>query len=141
MNRALSKFVDLAHPNDREIFERVVVPISGHIMTAMAFHRTTPAPWTNGNTLEFRVHRPASPEHPEEQTSWRAINIHAENFHEIVGRLGIKSVELHVLHTTRLPSEVQETGKPTRTVMMDQGYAVVTDRRIPRTSARTPATT
>ena len=66
----------------------------------------------------------------DEHAIWSAVNIHAENFHEITRRLGMDSVALHVLHMTRQSTEMQETGRPPRTVITDRGCALTTDRRI-----------
>lgn len=100
-------------------------------MTAMAFHRTTPPPWESGNTWEFRVTHPASAEGLEEQATWRVVNLHAENLTEITRRLGLDELEVQILHL-RQPAEYQEPGRPGRKIIADNGYALITDRRIPR---------
>ncbi len=100
-------------------------------MTAMAFRRTTAPPWNEGNTWEFRPIIPASPGRQEEHADWQVVNIVAENLGEITRRLGIDELEVHVLHR-RQPTEYQETGRPARTILTDAGYALVTDRRIPK---------
>lgn len=100
-------------------------------MTAMAFHRTTSPPWESGNSWEFRVIHPALAGSLEEHAAWRVVNLHAENLTEIARRLGIDEIEVQILHR-RQPAEYQETGRPARRIIADNGYALITDRRIPR---------
>ncbi len=101
--------------------------MTNSIMTAMRFERTTPPPWTKGNTIEIHFEPTKG-----QLVSWRVVNMHAENLGEISRRLGIKELELQVLHLEPETGTVQETGTPERKVEIDRGYAVVSDARIPR---------
>lgn len=111
--------------------------MTNSIMTTMRFQRTTPPPWTNGNTIDIQFEPTKG-----QLVSWRVVNMHAENLGEISRRLGIKELEMLVLHLEPETGTVQETGKPERKVEIDRGYAVVSDARIPRewfyTSAKGP---
>lgn len=100
-------------------------------VTLIAFRRTEPPPWKDGNTLQFRVDQPAVPGGLEERAIWSVVNIHAENLFEITRRLEIDLIEVQVSHR-RQPSEIQETGRPARKIIVDLGYAVITDQRIPK---------
>lgn len=114
------------------ILERVTLSLSNTsgTVTAMTFHRTTPPPWNTGNSLGFRKIHPRQPGCEEEQAVWSIVNIHAENLFEIKRRLGMDVIELQVLHH-RYPTEIQETGRPARKIVLDQGQAIIIDRRIP----------
>ena len=101
--------------------------MTNYIMTAMLFRRTTPPPWTNGNTIDIHFEPTIG-----RLVSWRLVNMHAENLGEISRNLGINELELLVLHLEPEAGTVQETGKPERKVVIDRGYAMVSDARIPR---------
>ncbi len=99
-------------------------------VTAMNFYRTTSPPWEKGNTRAIRVVLPAVKGGVEEHANWRIVNIHAENLTEITRRLGIDLIEVQILHR-RQAAEIQETGRLARKIIADNGYALITDRRIP----------
>ena len=112
--------------------ERVQVSVTNTRSTLIGFTRKSPAPWDTGNNLSFHFGKPQVPGQNKEEVSWRVVNMHAENFFEITRRLKISAVEVHVWHTDRLATTIQEVGQPERPLTIDQGYAVVTDSRIPR---------
>lgn len=134
--------------------ERVMVPVTDIMRTAIYFNRTSPPPWPDGNYLTFQFRKvPVLVLGQEEEWAWwNVINIHAENFFEVTRRLGMDAVEVLVLHSTTStnlwfpPAQGQEftaiqdestlwipqAGGQERTVIGDNGYALITDARIPR---------
>jgi hypothetical protein len=65
--------------------------VSG-MQTLVGFSHTNPAPWLEGNclTLESKTNAPSGlPPGP-----WRLVNMHAENFYELVKRQGFKTMDL-----------------------------------------------
>jgi hypothetical protein len=113
--------------------ERAIVSLTNAATTLVGFRRTTPPPWRDGNvySFEFRKTEHKGPR-PELRASWKVVNINTENLVEICKRLRISEVELHVWHITTETRTAQETGKPERPILVDLGYAIVTDPRIPR---------
>jgi hypothetical protein len=113
---------------------RVMVPLGytncAHGGVLIERNLRSPPPWQDGNSLTFTFWKATVPGQVEERAYWYVVNMHAENYFEITRRLKMSSVEVHVLHTGKSPERVQEVGQPERT--LDNGYAVVTDPRIPR---------
>jgi hypothetical protein len=100
----------LLEPPDPVIPEgaRLFVPTVASFVTAVAYSHETPPPWAAGNCFELSVRlRPA-----RDHRVWgkHVVNMHYENFAEIVRRLGITTIE------------VQHVG----------GCFLVVDPRIPR---------
>ena len=117
--------------------ERVMVPVTNSQTTGILFRRTSPPPWRDGNYLTFYFRKPAVPGQPEEWASWKVANIHTENFGEITHRLGLKAVEVSVLHTAKSSIRIRPAHGPERAAIQDECYAVITDIRIPREWLRT----
>ncbi len=113
---------------------RVMVPLgfTNCAHTQCLIERSSPPPWQHGNFLAFTFRKVTAPGQMEEWAYWRVVNMHAENYCEITRRLKMSSVEVHVLHTGASHERHQELGHPERTITTDEGYAVVTDARIPR---------
>jgi hypothetical protein len=91
---------------------RVLVPATITQQTQVGFFHRGPAPWPRGNCFTmapkvrwgWQLRGTRSPD-------WRVCNVHAENFSEIVKRLGLQTVEV-------LPFK--------------ESYYLITDQRIPR---------
>jgi hypothetical protein len=135
---AFTQFRPFGATNEVIPFERMFVSITNVMVTSMLYRHTTAPPWNDGNALNFRFTKPRVPGAPEEEASWSVVNMHGENFGTIVKRLKIKTVEVAVFHTSKSSATMQETGKPERRLVIDQGYAVVIDDRIPRIWFSTP---
>ena len=112
--------------------EREWVPVTSVISTTIGFRRNSPPPWTNGNSLTVRFRKTPVPGQDEEWASWSVVNIHSENFAEITRRLKLDSIELRVWHRRKSPISIQPTGGVARNALQDDGYALVTNARIPR---------
>ncbi len=111
--------------------ERVMVSVTNTTTTLLPFTRTSPPPWQDGNFLTFHFRKAPVPGQMEEWVDLSVLNMHSENFFEITRRLKMSSVEVHLLYTGASPAQVQEPGRPERTIMTYGGWAVVTDARIP----------
>ena len=91
---------------------RVLVLTAIRGQTEVGFVNRGPAPWPRGNCFTvapsvrwgWRLRGTRNPD-------WRVCNMHAENFSEIVKRLGLQTVEV-------LP--------------FNESYCLITDQRIPR---------
>ena len=101
------------------------VPARACITTLLFFQHQSPGPWTHGNSFTLapgpawtvkgpvgnflRQHRPVSL--TGGPTGWGVLNMHAENFSEIVRQLKLESVEI---------------------LLLDDHTCLVIDPRIPR---------
>jgi hypothetical protein len=91
---------------------RVRVPATIEQQTLVGFSHRGPAPWPRGNcfTIAPRA-RWTWPPGARRNPGWRVCNMHAENFSEVVKRLGLQTVEV-------LP--------------LEGSCSLITDQRIPR---------
>lgn len=76
---------------------RVTVDLSAlsTMQTLVGYRRTNQPPWPNGNCLTLSTKTNATSGLPPGE--WRLVNLHAENFHELVKRQRLKSIELGLL--------------------------------------------
>ncbi len=123
---------DRTDSRDTLSLEREWVRVTNVISTTIGFKRNSPPPWTNGNNLTVRFRKTPVPGQDEEWASWSVVNIHSENFAEITRRLKLDLIELRVWHLRKIPISIQPTGGVARNASQDDGYALVTDARIPR---------
>jgi hypothetical protein len=70
---------------------RFRVPVTVRMTTAMALRYKTPAPWPKGN--QFSLSTPHST-FGRREFGLIVLNMHAENFREVVKRLGLTTVEV-----------------------------------------------
>src|SRR5260221_10374437 len=89
------------------------VPARVFILTAVGYFHQTPGPWPNGNSFivaprwawvmrgpvgkYIRHLVPNRLAFESERAGWSVINMHAENFSEIVRQLKLESVEIFLL--------------------------------------------
>jgi hypothetical protein len=115
------------------LLEHTQVSVTNILVTLIGLTRKSGPPWADGNYLTFSFREPQLRDGQEVHASWQVLNMHGENFGEITRRLNLSSVEVRVLHTQYLPvtdfMAGSSSGHPLR---LDEGYALVTDSRIPR---------
>jgi hypothetical protein len=84
-------------PPAREAMRRVTVDVSklSGMSTLMGFHYTNRPPWPDGNYLTFETKTNVGSGLPP--GAWQVVNMHAENYYELVKRQRLKSLELGLL--------------------------------------------
>ena len=102
-----------------------------------AFTRTTPPPWSDGNTLFFHFREENIPGKLETWVYWTVVNIHADNLWEITKTLKTDSVEMLILPITNSQTSTQDSAAPPRPIRYKSAYALVIDPRIPKEWLRT----
>jgi len=80
-----------------EEMQRVMVDLSAllYTRTLMAFHYTNPPPWPEGNQLALTSKTNANSGLPP--GGWSLVNMHAENFGQIIKRRHFKTLEFGLL--------------------------------------------
>ncbi|WP_148072649.1 hypothetical protein [Bythopirellula goksoeyrii] len=118
------------------VVERMVLPIRQLTFfgTAMDFGRTSLPPWEVGNYLRVSFTKAKMADSREERAEWSIVNIHSENFSLITKALEIEELEIVVLHNGRSNGSYRsvDNGWVETPLVYDNGYAIVTDARIPR---------
>lgn len=112
--------------------EHLSIPMTNGMTTTKRIDRSAPPPWLDGNRLTLHFRKAPVPGEGEEWASWSVINIYSENLFEITRRLGMKTVEMRVLHLEKSSLKRLPADGPEQTFIQDTGYALVTDPRIPR---------
>jgi hypothetical protein len=91
-----------------------------------------PFPILNGNSVIIEQVTLGPLGGMETHSSWRVVNMLAENLTEILKRLGTETIEMAIYPKTNYVSTFQGRDQFKRKVNVQIGYAVITDTRIPR---------
>lgn len=76
-----------------QLRSRLYVPVTMRNRTLVGFFSKEPPPWQEGNCFSLSPGTGPFPLLPRGK-QWHVINMHAENFEAIVGKLGLESVEV-----------------------------------------------
>jgi hypothetical protein len=111
----------------------MMVVVTNRMQTMMGwFGPERPFPVLTGNQVSIEQDTPAPPGGMEAHASWRVVNMLAENLTEILKRLGTDTIEMAIYPKTNYVSPFQGRDQTERKVHVQSGYAVITDKRIPR---------
>ncbi len=91
-----------------------------------------PFPILNGNSVIIEQVTLGPLGGMETHSSWRVVNMLAENLTEILKRLGTETIEMAIYPKTNYVYTFQGRDQFKRKVNVQSGYAVITDARIPR---------
>ena len=89
-------------------------------------------PYSDGNHATILHVTPAPPGGMETHSDFYVVNILGENLTEILRRIGTDTLEMAIYQRTNFVSTFQGREGPERKIIVESGYALITDTRIPR---------